>query len=213
MKTMADAKNSDHAKNIEGWRAVGALAAELRFGTARALEGDAASERFEREHRMPTIRIRIDEDTVGTFLLQRLERIRTCAHCLASEAEVASTGHRELDGVGHPITDQCPSVAVAARTACPQACSCTPECFSMAEHRAKDTSDPNDETIYGAGASPIKALRRLTGSSLCAITPDAAEAIDRLEDFEASGADVRLVEPFADAAGLAWRRMFGDVFS
>jgi hypothetical protein len=44
-----------------------------------------------------------------------------CAACGATATEIAATGHRRLGRIGHEV-------------ACPEACTCRPEHFSLADH-------------------------------------------------------------------------------
>lgn len=64
---------------------------------------------------------------------------RTCPDCHATESEITTQGHRQLDGVGRPVVPD-----TMASASCPQACSCGAECFSMAEHDALNGLDDAD---------------------------------------------------------------------
>ncbi len=58
---------------------------------------------------------------------------RICPDCHATESEITSRGHRQLDGLGRPVVPD-----TMTSTYCPQACSCGAECFNMAEHDARE---------------------------------------------------------------------------
>ena len=57
---------------------------------------------------------------------------RACPACHASESEIVERGHRRLDGLGRPLEEP----ITGPSSACPEACGCIPEHFSLAEHEA-----------------------------------------------------------------------------
>jgi hypothetical protein len=52
-----------------------------------------------------------------------------CPSCTATRETVARDGHHLLDRLGRVAFNDTPNVLP-----CDEACSCIPECFSMAEH-------------------------------------------------------------------------------
>ncbi|MDD9940630.1 MAG: hypothetical protein OXU20_06165 [Myxococcales bacterium] len=58
--------------------------------------------------------------------------VASCPACGASETEIKERGHKRLDGLGRPLEEP----ITGPSSACPEACSCIPEHFSLVEHAA-----------------------------------------------------------------------------
>lgn len=70
---------------------------------------------------------------------------RVCPTCHAPETEILEKGHRTMGRIGHEYV-------------CPQACTCVPEHFNLAEHREFTAREDGPQSCY---PDDVKALHEM----------------------------------------------------